>query len=1466
MCPARPRRRRTPRRPALLVACLLALGLPTPPAHAGPRPVPQDDPDAKSFSIPETRQARALFDRAQTHLAAERWPEAIADLQELVVEHRGDLLAREAPAPDRAPSLQPVHPGVADAARRALFALPAEARELYADRFAADADAALERARRTANRRALIEVARRWPVARAAREAWWTVGDLELELGNRRAAADAWKRAEDLYELAAEPVPAGGLARLALVAEGADSPGLGGIEGAQVGERTVPGPDGHSWRQPVDVGSMRVPFGADSPPSYNLFPARAGDTLLVSNSLRVFAFDAWTGKERWRSDEPPGWDRVDAKEMYALRDGEKLDRSDLFDAIDRRSVMIAPAAAGGIVVAQLQIPMTQLGNTRYQNIPITRAIPDRRLFAFDLATGRELWNHLPPPLWDGESGEFSERMRVAAPPVISGTRVLVPVYRMQGRIDYHLACYDLFTGSLLWSTSLISGQLPLNMFGRHSEEFAAAPGHVEGDRVLTVTQLGTVAACDLYTGEVLWQTLYEQIPLPPTHNWSPRKRRLSWRNAAPLVEDGVVIATPLDSRNLIGLDLEGGSMIWSVPYDRLQRRGDYMRLALLGAEEDTVYLAGRVVMSCRAPAGLGSKSGPVEVVYGAELPVEHQEDLPRPALGDTHIVAPTSHRRVTVDRRSIRYEDRALSADWGPEQTAGNVLLGEGALFLLSNRHLTAIFDWNVLERRAAERYAAEPGNDRLAMAYAELLAGRGRSEIDQTRLAPAIEHLTRAREIVSARLAAEDRGYHGELEALQHRVLRDEAEALRRSVRPWSQVLELLRRAEALAPTEADLRDTLLTMADLLDGAGARSEWLAVIDRLERRCGDLPMTSDGRAVPVSLWVAFERGRDHARSGSVGPELEVLHGILASHGDAVLEGYEPWLGQDRDELRVSRRIADLLEEHGRGPYAPFEADRFPHSRAAIEAADARIATAFAQGQTKKVVSLVQRSLPERFRMADADPRQVGLLMSMGRALARDGNVELYACMVRELAFAHGELVPPTEADTGRTLATLAAELDSASRTTVAPIDFDRSARVQAVVNGSFDLLETSPALGDRPALMLTVRDSQHSDAVTAFSAADPSRPLWVKDIEGGVIGVRERASYLARDTLTVAGASAVVGLDLSDGKISWRWNADHRGVAGVTGASGVSLGAFGSVRRGALLRAFDATRGYLLWTREVASEEHWPIPICGDGRAVLLPRSSAYGAVVIDLFTGSELLKIDVGEVHDGDLAGAWIDDGNLVLPRFPKTTASKEVISAWSLDTGVRRWTVENSENLDFDSVARTADQVYLVYSAGRQRPGAIQQLDPRVGAVRKINVTVRPGDVPIGMERHRVTELDGDWMFLQSRSETSASETIVRAIHLPFGEKWRHRLPVAPSEIYDALPLPVSSESTTVLAWTEPTRDLSVRPMTQLLLLDREFGTLQDTRNLTPDLGPAGHITFAFLGRSLAILGHHETAFLAR
>jgi len=100
--------------------------------------------------------------------------------------------------------------------------------------------------------------------------------------------------------------------------------------------------------------------------------------------------------------------------------------------------------------------------------------------------------------------------------VIRGPRVLVPMYRLRGRVEYHVACFELATGALSWSANLISGQRELNMFGRHVQEFSGPPLVVAGDRVIALTQLGTIAALDLYTGDVLWETLYNQLALPGT--------------------------------------------------------------------------------------------------------------------------------------------------------------------------------------------------------------------------------------------------------------------------------------------------------------------------------------------------------------------------------------------------------------------------------------------------------------------------------------------------------------------------------------------------------------------------------------------------------------------------------------------------------------------------------------------------------------------------------------------------------------------------------------------------------------------------------------------------------------------------------------------------------------------------------------------------------------------------------------
>ena len=218
---------------------------------------------------------------------------------------------------------------------------------------------------------------------------------------------------------------------------------------------------------------------------------RAGDQVLVCSTLRLSCIDAFTGELEWQAGPPAGWSRLIGRR-----------RADLFKGINRDQLLVWPAVGGKVAVAALQIPYSDEDKENWQGIEIMKEIAQRRLFAFDLETGAELWNHAPTLEWhtgqkrfqiDGRQS-YAQSMLVAGPPVIVGSRVLVPCYRMQGRIDYHVACYELENGELLWSTSVVSGQRPRNMFGRARREFAAPPLVVTGHRIIAQTDLGTVAA------------------------------------------------------------------------------------------------------------------------------------------------------------------------------------------------------------------------------------------------------------------------------------------------------------------------------------------------------------------------------------------------------------------------------------------------------------------------------------------------------------------------------------------------------------------------------------------------------------------------------------------------------------------------------------------------------------------------------------------------------------------------------------------------------------------------------------------------------------------------------------------------------------------------------------------------------------------------------------------------------------
>src|SRR5262245_60447289 len=127
-----------------------------------------------------------------------------------------------------------------------------------------------------------------------------------------------------------------------------------------------------------------APFGARTLANRSgleIAPLLAGGLVLVNSTRRLHAVDAATGALGcWSTPALHGWEALD---------------SHLINGVDPAGLLVQAAAGERVVVASLQLPFSRSNHEDWQGIPIMVALPERRLFAFELASGRPLWNHAP---------------------------------------------------------------------------------------------------------------------------------------------------------------------------------------------------------------------------------------------------------------------------------------------------------------------------------------------------------------------------------------------------------------------------------------------------------------------------------------------------------------------------------------------------------------------------------------------------------------------------------------------------------------------------------------------------------------------------------------------------------------------------------------------------------------------------------------------------------------------------------------------------------------------------------------------------------------------------------------------------------------------------------------------------------------------------------------------------------------
>ena len=900
-----------------------------------------DDFQPRAFQLYDTQGARALADEAADHVQAERWSEGIESLQALIEDHRGEVLGAERPRALGAlqPSQTNVHTGASSWATAQLFALPDPGKALYRERFGRTARLALERAISAGDRGGLADVARRWPLTASAERAWWALGDLELELGHAGDGLRAWARGaalrlgdpqrvtidrQDWLELRADlgDEAPGAVARAELAAvlldetdaEGGSrasreasfsrGPALG-VAAASITSSVRSGDDGSAgWPAPCTFPPG--PFGNLSGAS-RLFPQRVGDVVLVNTSRSVHAVDAFDGSELWSlSPDQLGWGRVPR-------------RGDFDDAVDTSERIVTVGVGRGIVVAPVQIPWSFEQRDQYNEMAIIEEIPERRLVALDLETGTPLWNTLPPRGWDGDSGSFAERMTVVGPPSVVGARVLVPMARLRGRIELHLGCFDLSTGEVMWSAPIVTGQRTLNMFGRANVEFSAPPPVVLGDTVVLATQLGLVAAVDLFTGETRWDTLYEQVPIQPPQYYAAGWIANRWRNAPPVIVDDTVLVAPFDGEALFALDAETGATLWSMDQRLLtrhlgirtttsrRRSGAGLEL-LLAADERSVLLGGSSVVSIEFSRGV-RLGPPFNRRWAWPLEGALRSDNGFPVVDAASVFVPTEKGVTVLDRQSGRVREEVTGSRIG----AGQLLVADGMLFSTNGSFLNARFEWAAMVARAREA-ASSPGASeadvnglaRLLLERAEALLARGAD------VRAALDLVDEAQEAMAAWTPAPGELETGGGSALRryqgHRALmlrargerlRGDSDAARLAAREAMSLgtsgplrleallslheIERARDPEARATLVEEILSRYADLDVAVEAESLGASWSAdsALSRIVEGARDLAPGA-GRLMTESLWIDPWSGPLTPRSASLRPESENQAGVVGA--------------------------------------------------------------------------------------------------------------------------------------------------------------------------------------------------------------------------------------------------------------------------------------------------------------------------------------------------------------------------------------------------------------------------------------------------------------------------------------------------------------------------------------------------------------------------------------------------------
>ncbi len=315
----------------------------------------------------------------------------------------------------------------------------------------------------------------------------------------------------------------------------------------------------------VDVAAVRWTHGLPAN-AYAARPARPAladrgplsyhpvifrDVILVNDAQRIFAWNLRTGKPAWRSGDdnsgliyPP----------VAQKPEEQLLQS------VRGTPHYTMTVHEGYLYARSGSPLTEFSEIE----EIRQLESDVICLSLEPGQGKLVWKTSARALGEGFTFEGS--------PVVDDQRAFVALRRSKPQTQANIACLDRRTGATIYNrrvcTSLAAGPGEANVITHQLLTLSDGKIHY-------CTNLGALCALNAADGHVDWIRTYASNRLTERPERSARAQDLN----PCLVQQGIVVAAPHDSRHIFAQNAFTGEPLWE---QELRGRIDHLVAAVGG--------------------------------------------------------------------------------------------------------------------------------------------------------------------------------------------------------------------------------------------------------------------------------------------------------------------------------------------------------------------------------------------------------------------------------------------------------------------------------------------------------------------------------------------------------------------------------------------------------------------------------------------------------------------------------------------------------------------------------------------------------------------------------------------------------------------------------------------------------------------------------------------------------------------